>query len=192
MGNWWFDYSPAIRLWRRVVEQLHKLFCCCCSGVCRCSDDSNCKNGVCNKSPKSAMRFFGDDAGCWAADADMHKLIELHNQARNGASWAWSIKPLETDGRLMTYAQEWAEKMASSRRMRHSSMRDIIKLGFSRVGENIAWGQKDEESVMRAWLWSPGHRANIMSTSNTHIGCGAKKDANGRLYWCVCFGKPKV
>jgi len=126
---------------------------------------------------------------CNTAEANMEKLIQLHNDARSRASWAWSIDPLLADEKLMAYAQKHANWMASSRRMRHSSMREIMKLGFSRAGENIAWGQKTEESVMSAWLWSPGHRRNIMSTSYNKIGCGACKDSNGRLYWCVCFGR---
>jgi uncharacterized protein YkwD len=125
------------------------------------------------------------------ADADMDELIALHNEARSGASWMWSISPLVKDAKLMQFAQEWANTMAERGRMRHSSMRDIMKLGFSRAGENIAWGQKDARTVMNAWLWSPGHRRNIMSTSYTHIGCGARKDSRGRLYWCVCFGRPR-
>lgn len=125
-------------------------------------------------------------------DADMDELIRLHNEARQKASWAWSINPLVKDGLLMAYAQQHAEWMAESNRMRHSAMRDIMKLGYNRAAENIAWGQETPESVMRAWLWSPGHRRNIMSTSNTNIGCGACKDSRGRLYWCVCFGRPKA
>jgi len=124
-------------------------------------------------------------------DADMDQLIALHNAARQKASWMWSISPLIKDGLLMAYAQQHAEWMAEAGRMRHSSMRNIMKLGYSVAAENIAWGQETPESVMRAWLWSPGHRRNIMSTSNTNIGCGACKDSRGRLYWCVCFGRPK-
>ena len=125
------------------------------------------------------------------ADADMDELIRLHNEARSGASWMWQINPLVKNAKLMQFAQEWANTMAERGRMRHSSMRDIMKLGFSRVAENIAWGQKTPKSVMNAWLWSPGHRRNIMSTATTDIGCGARKDERGRLYWCVCFGRPK-
>lgn len=126
------------------------------------------------------------------SDADMEELIHLHNEARSKASWMWSISPLLKDDKLMAYAQAWANTMVQRNRMRHSSMRDIMKLGYNRAGENIAWGQETPKSVMNAWLWSPGHRRNIMSTSYTNIGCGAKKDSRGRLYWCVCFGRPKT
>ena len=117
----------------------------------------------------------------------MKLLIDLHNEARSGGSWAWSISPLIMDDQLMRYAYDWAENMAERNRMVHSSMRDIMKLGFNRVGENIAWGQENEKSVMNSWLWSPGHRANIMSTSYNRIGCGATYSRYDRLYWCVCF-----
>lgn len=123
------------------------------------------------------------------ADADMDELIALHNEARTKASWAWAINPLVKDDKLMTYAQEHANWMAESGWMIHSSMRKIMNLGFSRAGENIAKGQKDARTVMNAWLWSPGHRRNIMSTGYNRIGCGARKDSRGRLYWCACFGR---
>jgi uncharacterized protein YkwD len=115
-------------------------------------------------------------------------LIDLHNQAR-AKSWFGKIHPLEKDDRLMEYAQKHAEWMASNNRMIHSSMRKIMKLGFSVVGENIAWGQSSEKSVVNAWLWSPGHRFNIMGRSYTKIGCGYARDKNNRIYWCVCFGR---
>jgi uncharacterized protein YkwD len=122
-------------------------------------------------------------------DADTDQLAALHNTAREKASWAWNLPPLQVDEKLTNYAQEHANWMAENRRMVHSSMRKLMQLGFSRAGENIAWGQETPESVMKSWLWSPGHRRNIMSTGFNKIGCGARKDSRGRLYWCVCFGK---
>lgn len=122
-------------------------------------------------------------------DADVDELATRHNTAREKASWAWKLPPLAVDEKLTTYAQEHANWMAENRRMVHSSMRNIMKLGFSRAGENIAWGQDTPASVMNSWLWSPGHRRNIMSTGFNKLGCGARKDSRGRLYWCVCFGR---
>ena len=117
---------------------------------------------------------------------DMRKLVDLHNAAR-AKSW-WTLKPLTPDVKLMEYAQKWADSMATRNRMVHSSMRDILKLGFSRAAENIAWNQKSEEAVMNAWLWSPGHRWNIMSGGSNVIGCGVADKGRGP-YWCVCFGR---
>ena len=119
---------------------------------------------------------------------DLNKLIKLHNDAR-AKSW-WTLKPLSADDRLMRYAQAWADTMARRNRMVHSSMRDVMALGFSRVAENIAWNQQSEEAVMSAWLWSPGHRWNVMSSGVDRIGCGVA-DAGRGPYWCVCFGRAK-
>lgn len=119
---------------------------------------------------------------------DMNKLVSLHNAARS-RSW-WSLKPVSRDERLMAYAQDWADTMARRNRMVHSAMRDVMALGFSSVAENIAWNQRTEEAVMNAWLWSPGHRWNVMGSSYTAIGCGVA-DAGRGPYWCVVFGKPK-
>lgn len=123
-------------------------------------------------------------------DIDLDELVQLHNAARDEGSWMWEIMPLVKNDKLMHYAQEWAEHMAQKNRMYHSSMRDIMRLGFSTAGENIAWGQKDCETVMRTWLNSPGHRANIMSTKYSSIGCGVAQSSKGRIFWCTCFGTP--
>ena len=188
-------FSPMLYQLGQFKKYLHSVFCCCCSGICKCTPDEHCKDGTCKFSPNPSPLPGPDPIPVLppqpVADANMAELIELHNKARAGSSWLWQINPLVADPKLMEYAQNWANTMASRRRMRHSSMRDIMALGFSRAAENIAWGQETPESVMNAWLWSPGHRRNIMSSSSTHIGCGAKKDENGRLYWCVCFGRPR-
>jgi uncharacterized protein YkwD len=123
------------------------------------------------------------------ADADINTLVALHNDARQQASWAWTLPPLAGDATLMKYAQEHANWMSDHGRLVHSSMRKLMQLGFTAAGENIAWGQKTPASVMQSWLWSPGHRRNIMSRTYTKLGCGVAQDNKNRLYWCVCFGR---
>lgn len=124
------------------------------------------------------------------ADSDCQQVIDLHNAARARSSWLWSVPVLHADDTLMAYAQEHANWMAENNTLQHSPMRNILRLGYSRAAENIAVGAKTPESVVQNWLWSPGHRRNIMSTTYTRIGCGARKDARGQLYWCACFGRP--
>jgi len=122
------------------------------------------------------------------ANVSMDRLIELHNERR--ASGVLGQRPLAKNDTLMAYAQSHAEWMAKSNRMRHSSMSKVLRLGFSTAGENIAWGQKTEDGVMSAWMWSPGHRSNIMGTSYDSIGAGAAV-RSGRVYWCVVFGRSR-
>jgi uncharacterized protein YkwD len=115
-------------------------------------------------------------------------LISRHNEARINR-WLWKSKPLQKNSFLMNYAQKWSNKMAIENKLYHSSMRGIIELGFSTVAENIAYGQKSPEEVMKTWMKSSGHRKNILNTNFTEIGCGMSLSENGRLYWCVCFAR---
>ena len=122
---------------------------------------------------------------------NLSELIDLHNKARADNSWMWSMNPLVMNNALMNFAQDWAETMATQNRLKHSDMQDIMQLGFSRVAENIAYGQKDVKSVMSTWLSSPRHRRNILNASVDSIGCGFFYSNKDIIYWCVCFGKSK-
>lgn len=52
------------------------------------------------------------------------------------------------------------------------------------VGENIAWGSgglSTPRSIVRAWMHSPGHRANILQPSFRSIGIGISLGAPVRI-----------
>ena len=55
-------------------------------------------------------------------------------------------------------------------------------------GENIAEGFPDAQSVVNAWLNSPGHKANIENGSFVATGLGAAAASNGAIYWVQDFG----
>jgi uncharacterized protein YkwD len=55
-------------------------------------------------------------------------------------------------------------------------------------GENIAYGYTSAAAVMTAWMNSPGHRANILSTSFTEIGVSARVGTDGLIYYTQNFG----
>jgi len=68
------------------------------------------------------------------------------------------------------------------------SVTDRLKtVGYQQAtfGENIANGYSDEKSVIKAWLQSPGHCANIMSNSFTEVGAGREAK-----YWTMTFARP--
>lgn len=58
---------------------------------------------------------------------------------------------------------------------------------YKRSGENIAWGQKTPEEVVKAWMNSAGHRANIMNKNYSRIGVSHVKNAAGTSYWVQLF-----
>jgi uncharacterized protein YkwD len=121
---------------------------------------------------------------------DLDKLIELHNQTRKN-SWFKNLNSLSKNEDLMIYAQNWANHMAKENRLYHGKINNIFDLGFTFVGENIASGQKLEETVMSSWLKSRSHKKNILNSNYTDIGCGYAITDKYVTYWCVCFGKIK-
>ena len=119
---------------------------------------------------------------------DLEQLVRLHNDAR-AKSW-WTLRPVYARADLMKYAQDWAEQMARRGRLTHSPMRLKMGLGYPRAAENIAWNQKPEADVMRAWMGSWGHRANILHSAMDSIGVGVADSGRGP-YWCACFAARK-
>lgn len=57
-------------------------------------------------------------------------------------------------------------------------------ISYQSAGENIARGQSTPEEVVRAWMNSEGHRANILNGNYTHIGVGFEQNGN---YWTQMF-----
>jgi len=72
----------------------------------------------------------------------------------------------------------------------------IVHNGYSNyysVGENIAGGQRTVKEVMKAWMASPGHCANIMKSTYTQAGVAIiiKPDSSYQIYWGQNFGSQK-
>ena len=53
------------------------------------------------------------------------------------------------------------------------------------VGENVARGHNSIDVVIQAWLYSPGHCSNIMSSNFTEFG-----SSEINFYWTQVFGSP--
>ncbi len=88
------------------------------------------------------------------------------------------LPPLEVDNKLMQSARDHCSWMTWYRNFTHS------RRG---VAENIAMGQQDSNAVVRAWMNSSGHRANILDPNHRRIGVGAFRTENGTIYWCQQF-----
>ena len=56
--------------------------------------------------------------------------------------------------------------------------------------ENIAMGQESPQDVLKSWMGSQGHRANILSPAYTHLGVGVAR-VNGQFYWSQNFLTPR-
>jgi len=67
------------------------------------------------------------------------------------------------------------------------SMMKNFGISYRTAGENIAAGQQTPQEVVTAWMNSPGHRANILNKSFTHIGVGYAKGGSYGHYWTQMF-----
>ena len=119
------------------------------------------------------------------------QVASLTNSERKSAGFG----SLTLDSQLSKLARMKAEDMAKNGYFSHTSPTygsafDMMKqygVSYRTAGENIAKGQKTAESVMNGWMNSSGHRANILSSTYTHIGVGYAKDSKGNTYWVQVF-----
>jgi uncharacterized YkwD family protein/spore coat assembly protein SafA len=116
------------------------------------------------------------------------EVIRLVNEIRiqNG------IKPLTHDWQLSRVARYKSQDMRDLGYFSHTSptygspfeMMRSFGISYKTAGENIAKGYSTPKAVVDAWMNSPGHRANILNSSYTHIGIGYVASGN---YWTQMF-----
>ncbi|MDF2614459.1 MAG: hypothetical protein K0S71_2245 [Clostridia bacterium] len=117
-----------------------------------------------------------------------NKVLELVNVERQKAGLA----ALKMDAALSNVARMKSADMQAKKYFDHTSPTygspfDMMKkfgITYKTAGENIAMGQRTPEEVVKAWMNSPGHRANILKASFTHIGVGYVANGN---YWTQMF-----
>ena len=121
------------------------------------------------------------------------QIVELTNQQReqNGLA-TQTVSP-----QLLATAREHSTAMASAQTLAHtlngSSMTNRIKgsgYQYFAIGENVAFNQPTPEQVVKSWMESPGHRANILNKTYTEIGVSIVNDADGNPYYTQDFGRP--
>ena len=119
------------------------------------------------------------------------QVVNLVNAERAKAG----LKPLKADWELARVARFKSEDMRDNRYFDHNSpiygtpfqMMKSFGINYRSAGENIAAGQTTAESVMQAWMNSPGHKKNILSPTFTHIGVGYAKGGSYGHYWTQQF-----
>jgi uncharacterized protein YkwD len=119
------------------------------------------------------------------------QVLALVNKERA----AGGCSPVTANDRLTRAADDYSDVMASSGVMSHtgpdgSTMTTRVEAAgyeWSTLGENIARGQADAASVMKSWMNSPGHRANILNCSFKELGVGVHF-GDGGPWWTQNFG----
>ena len=128
------------------------------------------------------------------------KVIEFTNKQRNENG---NLEPLTENLKLDLSAEKKLQDMFDGQYFEHESPSGV-KVGdlgeevgyeYILIGENLALGNfKDDESLVLAWMNSPGHRANILNEHYKEIGVAVGSGIfEGRNVWLAVqhFGTPR-
>jgi len=100
---------------------------------------------------------------------------------------AHGLSSLGLNGDAQAKAQAWAEKLARENTLYHSNLPDGIRVRWCSLGENVGYGPT-VPAIEDAYMNSPGHRANILSTKWNGVGVGVAKNGN-RVFTVQVFIK---
>ncbi|MFD7439750.1 CAP domain-containing protein [Streptomyces sp. NPDC059909] len=123
------------------------------------------------------------------ASGAVARVVQLVNSERSKAG----CSPVTVNATLTKAAQAHSADMAAHKNMSHTGSDGsnpgdrITRAGYnwSTYGENVAYGYSTPESVMQAWMTSPGHKRNILNCEFKEIGVGL---AQPNDYWTQDFG----
>ncbi|HLR35043.1 MAG TPA: CAP domain-containing protein [Tissierellales bacterium] len=118
------------------------------------------------------------------------EVVRLVNEERKKAGLA----PLTHSDELSRVARFKSQDMADKNYFSHNSptygdpftMMKNFGINYRTAGENIAKGYPNAQSVVKGWMNSPGHRANILNPKFGTIGVGYVVK-NGTTYWTQMF-----
>jgi uncharacterized protein YkwD len=112
------------------------------------------------------------------------RVLALTNAERT----ARGLRPLAFSTCADGYANTWAATLARVGSLSHQALSPILTACKARgVGENVAYGNVTPEQLVKMWMDSPGHRANILNPAFTHLGVGDVKTSTGRVYGVQVF-----
>lgn len=118
------------------------------------------------------------------------QTMELINEHRVSIG----LNRLEKINHMSYKSEEHDNYMIANNVVNHNDFiarsENIMKtLGAKSVSENIAYNYNTPESVVNAWLASPGHKENIEGNF-THFGIAIKENpATGKKYYTNIFAK---
>ncbi len=121
------------------------------------------------------------------------QLFDLTNLERKKND----LPPLKASPLLFKVARAHSANMAKQNKMDHvldgkKPAQRVKEAGYRYLttGENIAFGDLPQEDLMKAWMGSKLHRANILNAKFIEIGLGIVSDEKGVPYYTQVFGKP--
>lgn len=113
--------------------------------------------------------------GCTQNEAAWDTAV-LINQSRHASG----VRDVHIDDTLVAKAQAWAEHMAATGTVSHSSLTQGVGDDWSVLAENVGWARSVEE-MHSLFLDSAAHRANMLNGAYDRVGVGVAI-VDGRFY----------
>jgi uncharacterized protein YkwD len=122
-------------------------------------------------------------------------LLELVNKEREKEK----LPPLKFHAALYRAARDHSANMAKKNELDHvldgkTPDKRIAEAGydFGTFAENIAWGDGlSLEEVVKGWMESPRHKANILNKDLTETGIGVVRGNGRELWYTEVFARPR-
>ncbi|MGH3348341.1 MAG: CAP domain-containing protein [Nocardioides sp.] len=128
-----------------------------------------------------------------ATPVEAQTVQRYQNQARvvtNDKREAHDLVKLRSGKCVQRFARRQARRMANRDRMFHQDLGRVLnRCNLSRVGENVAYGYPTGRRVVRAWMRSEGHRANILDRRYRLLGMAMRRSDDGTPYAAQVFGR---
>lgn len=118
------------------------------------------------------------------ADVNITEALNEVNIARK----LNNCNPLVLNNMLSAAAQAHSNKMDKLKKFEHSDLTRITSVygyNWSRLGENILYGNSDGKMAVQIWLLSKNHRDNLLNCNYVETGIG-----RSGIYWTQLFAKP--
>jgi len=124
-------------------------------------------------------------ASCWSYSGSDKKFAKKINNSRKGAGRGG----LKLDPQLSKVAMKQTKTMISKNLLHHTPNLGKRVTKWNALGENVGYGG-GVDSLHKAFMNSPSHKANILNSKFRYVGVGALK-AKGFLWVTVVFQATK-
>jgi uncharacterized protein YkwD len=126
-------------------------------------------------------------AGCMPDDA--RTFLDRTNALRK----ANGVAALTEHDTLTQKAESWAQHMASTGRLEHSTLSaGLSSLNWTALGENVGYSSPTSNTLLtihNQFVNSTPHRAILLDRRFTHMGVGVAKDSSGRIWVAEVFAR---
>lgn len=106
-----------------------------------------------------------------ATGCDPTQLANGSMALANRERAARGVPALQWDPELAAKAARWADRMAATNTLSHSTITAEVPPGWAVLGENVGWGD-DVEIVHDRFMKSPSHRDTMLNRSFRAVGIG--------------------